>query len=386
MAAPSFNRVEIDLGALQNNFHSIRQTAGQQVKVMAVVKSDAYGHGMVECAQALHWAGCRCFGVAEVWEGVVLRRTGLEGEIVVLLGTAPESYEEIITYGLTPVVYDVDCITGLSQAAAEVNRDVRLYLKVDVGMGRLGVLPSEMELYVGLIKRLPGITLAGLLSHFPRADETAGADMTRKQLTDFRNILAKIKTGKAGSLVHHIANSAAFMYYPESRPDMIRPGISLYGYFPDGAPARARAVVPMLQLRPVMSLKTRIVQIKELGTGSGISYGHTFVTRRQSRIAVLPIGYADGYLRKLSNRGEVLIGGKRAPVCGRVCMNATMVDITDLERVQTGDEVVLLGQQGEEGITADEIAAWMETISYEVLCLFGTCNERFYVNAKTGIL
>ena len=318
--------------------------------------------------------------MAEVWEGVTLRRAGLQGEIVVLMGGSPESYDEIIKHKLTPVVYDVEFITGLSNAAAEKNTEVRLHLKVDVGMGRLGVLPAEVESYVSLIRRLPGISLSGLLSHFPVADEIESADKTREQLLYFRSVLARLKTKEAGSVVTHIANSAALMYFPDTRLDMVRPGISLYGYYPDASPARAKTAAPMLQLQPVMSFKTRIVQIKELDAGCGISYGHTFVTCRKSRIAVLPVGYADGYLRKLSNRAEVLIGGRRAPVCGRVCMNATMVDITDLPPVHPGDEVVLLGCQGDAIITADEIAKWMETISYEVLCLFGTFNERVYLN------
>jgi alanine racemase len=379
MEALSFNRVEIDIGALQHNFKSIQLTVGQQVRVMAVVKSDAYGHGLVACAQAIYLAGGRTFGVAEVWEGVILRRAGLQGEIVVLMGGSPESYDEIIKHKLTPVVYDVEFITGLSNAAAGKNTEVRLHLKVDVGMGRLGVLPAEVESYVSLIRRLPGISLSGLLSHFPVADEIESADKTREQLLYFRSVLARLKTKEAGSVVTHIANSAALMYFPDTRLDMIRPGISLYGYYPDASPARAKTAAPMLQLQPVMSFKTRIVQIKELDAGCGISYGHTFVTCRKSRIAVLPVGYADGYLRKLSNRAEVLIGGRRAPVCGRVCMNATMVDITDLPPVHPGDEVVLLGCQGDAIITADEIAKWMETISYEVLCLFGTFNERVYI-------
>jgi alanine racemase len=350
MEALPFNRVEIDIAALQDNFKSIQLTVGQQVRVMAVVKSDAYGHGLVACAQAIYLAGGRTFGVAEVWEGVALRRSGLQGEIVVLLGGSPESYDEIIKHKLTPVVYDVEFITGLSNAAAGKNTEVRVHLKVDVGMGRLGVLPAEVESYVSLIRRLPGISLSGLL-----------------------------KTKEAGSVVAHIANSAALLYFPDTRLDMIRPGISLYGYYPDASPARAKTAAPILKLQPVMSFKTRVVQIKELGAGCGISYGHTFVTRRKSRIAVLPVGYADGYLRKLSNRAEVLIGGRRAPVCGRVCMNATMVDITELPPAHTGDEVVLLGRQGDAVITADEIAKWMDTISYEVLCLIGTFNERVYI-------
>ena len=378
--ALSFNRVEIDIAALQKNYQSIQQTVGQQIKVMSVVKSDAYGHGLIECAQAIYLAGGRTFGVAEVWEGVSLRRANLAGEIVILLGGPSESYEEIISYKLTPVVYDVDFITGLSYEAERKNTEVRVHLKVDVGMGRLGVLPAQVESYVSLIKRLPSISLSGILSHFPLADEAGALEKTQEQVSNFRNVLAGLKTKKAGAVIAHIANSAALIYFPGTRLDMIRPGISLYGYYPDASPARAKTAAPLLQLQPVMSFKTRVVQIKELDAGCGISYGHTFVTRRKSRIAVLPVGYADGYLRKLSNRAEVLIGGRRAPVCGRVCMNATMVDVTDIPPVNPGDEVVLLGQQGDAKITADEIAKWMETISYEVLCLLGTFNERFYLN------
>lgn len=374
----SFNWVEIDISALQENFQSIQRAVGQHVRVMAVVKSDAYGHGLVACAQALYRAGGRTFGVAEVWEGVALRRAGLQGEIVVLLGGSRESYGEIINHALTPVVYDIDFITGLSREAARKNTEARVHLKVDVGMGRLGVLPAEVESYVALINRLPGISLSGLLSHFPVADAAGETAKTREQLSCFSNVLTRLKT-KVGSVVAHVANSAALIYFPDARLDMIRPGISLYGYYPDASPARAKTAAPMLQLQPVMTFKTRVVQIKELDAGCGISYGHTFVTRRRSRIAVLPVGYADGYSRKLSNRAEVLIGGRRAPVCGRVCMNATMVDITDLDPVHTGDEAVLLGRQGDAMITADEIAQWMETISYEVLCMFGISNERFYI-------
>ncbi len=379
MKPRSFNRVEIDTGALQANFQSIQQTVGQQVRIMAVVKSDAYGHGLVECAQAIYRAGGRTFGVAEVWEGAALRRAGLQGEIVVLLGGDSESYGEIIKYSLTPVVFDIDFITGLSHEAVRKNTEVGVHLKVDVGMGRLGVLPHQVESHVSLLKRLPGISLSGVLSHFPAADETGAVGTTQEQLALFRNVVTQLNIKEAEAVVAHIANSAGLINFPGSHLDMVRPGISLYGYYPDASPARAQASAPALHLQPVMGFKTRVLQIKELDAGCGISYGHTFVTRRKSRIAVLPVGYADGYLRKLSNRAEVLIDGRRAPVCGRVCMNATMVDITDLPRVLVGDEVVLLGRQGDENITADEIAGWLESISYEVLCLFGSFNERVYV-------
>jgi len=374
----SYNRVEIDLSALQANFQGIRETVGQQINIMAVVKSDAYGHGQVECAQALYSAGARTFAVAEVWEGVKLRRAGLEGDIVVLLGGSPELYADIIRYKLTPVVFDVDFLTGLSDAAARMKMEVKVHLKVDVGMGRIGIMPDEVESYISLIKRLPGISLSGMLSHFPVADEIDSLETTHTQLAQFKNVLADLKSKESGNIVSHIANSAALIYFPKSHLDMVRPGISLYGCYPDASPTRAKTAVPTLELQPVMSFKTRVIQIKEMGPGCGISYGHTFVTSRKSRIAVLPVGYADGYLRILSNRAQVLIGGRRAPVCGRVCMNATLVDVTDLPPVHSGDEVVLLGQQGDERITADEVAQWMETISYEVLCLFGSFNERVF--------
>lgn len=374
----SFNRVEIDTAALKNNFQSIRNTVGSQIKIMAVVKSDAYGHGLTECAEILADAGAGTFGVAEVWEGVKLRKAGVQGDIIVMLGGSSESYEDIIRFDLTPVVYEVDFITGLSDKAAGMQEEVKVHLKVDVGMGRIGIMPDDVESYVSLIKRLPGISLSGILSHFPVADEIESLQSTHEQLADFKNILADIKSEESGEIVSHIANSAGLIYFPKSHLDMVRPGISLYGCYPDGSDKRAKGVSPDLDLRPVMSFKTRVIQVKELEAGCGISYGHTFVTRRKSRIAVLPVGYADGYLRKLSNRAQVLIGGRRAPVCGRVCMNATLVDVTDLPPVHSGDEVVLMGCQKNEMIEADELAQWMETISYEVLCLFGNLNERTY--------
>lgn len=377
----SLNRVEIDLAALQHNFRMVQQTVKPQTRIMTVVKADAYGHGMLECAKGLYRAGARSFGVAEVWEGVELRRAGIEGEIIVLLGCGSETYEEIIDNNLIPVVYDIDNITGLSRAAVRKNRQVNVHLKVDVGMGRLGVLPSEVESLQALIRRMPAVTLTGLLSHFPVADESEAQAKTREQLASFKEVLTRLKENKNAAMIAHIANSAALFYFPETHLDMIRPGISLYGYFPDASPARAKIAAPDVELKPVMSFKTRIIQVKELAAGSGISYGHTFITRRRSRIAVLPVGYSDGYIRKLSNRAEVLIRGRRAPVCGRICMNATMVDITDLPMVESGEEVVLLGRQGDGVISADEIADWLESISYEVLCLFGSCNEKIYRNS-----
>lgn len=383
MTALSFNKVEIDLKALRDNFLNIRQAVGPQVRVMAVVKADAYGHGLERTARALYQAGARVFGVAETEEGAALRQAGVEGEIIVLLGPCPDHYDDLIKYKLTPVVFDLEVLAGLAGRAAQLDAVVDVHLKVDAGMGRLGILPEQVRPFVEAAAQLSGIRLSGVLSHFPEADNPAARARTREVLERFRSALSMVGGIAADRKVLHIANSAALAYLPDTHLDMVRPGISLYGCSPDGAAGQVCAGEPGLALRPVMSFKTRVIQVKEVAAGTGLSYGHIFVTGRPSRIAVLPVGYDDGYLRKFSNRAQVLIRGQRAPVCGRVCMNACLVDITDLPgsaEIRAGEEVVLLGRQGSGEITADEAASWLETINYEVLCLFGGRNRRVYLD------
>ncbi|MCF6289966.1 MAG: alanine racemase [Desulfobacterales bacterium] len=378
MTSFALNRVEIDLAALAANYAVVRETVGSGVRVMAVVKADAYGHGMVRVARTLAAAGARTFGVAEVEEGMALRGAGVPGEIVVLLGGPLESVAEMVGNQLTPVVFDIDTLAELSQRARALDAVLDVHLKVDVGMGRLGIMPAEVQGFVRQLTALPGLRLTGVLSHLPAADDPAADQNTSTQLRCFQEVLAGLEQKNGVGPVTHIANSAALLYHQPARLDMVRPGISLYGYYPDGAAGIGAATV---KLRPVMRFKTRVLQVKEVPAGAGISYGHTFVTRRPTRLAVLPVGYDDGYLRRLSNRAQVLIHGQRAPVRGRVCMNACMVDITDLDdaaAVRPGDEVVLIGPQGGELISADELAGWLETISYEVLCLIGSRNQRFY--------
>jgi alanine racemase len=380
MSVKSLNRVEIDLAALRHNYQSIVARTGKGVKVMAIVKADAYGHGMVAVAKVLAGAGVSTFGVAEVEEGVLLREEGVEGDIVVLLGAPACSVPDMVRFSLTPVVYDLDLMDTYNKELCEDQSVLDIHLKVDVGMGRLGILPGQVDDFLTRLQEFSQLRLTGVMSHFPLADEP-GSELTRKQLSQFGNILQKIDGRYPGQPVTHIANSAALAYDFATHLDMVRPGISLYGCHPDGIDGPGARQAP-LDLRPVMSFKSRILQVKEVDAGYGISYGHTFVTSRHARLAVLPVGYEDGYLRVLSNKAQVLINGQRAPVCGRVCMNACMVDITDIDpdrQVKAGDEVVLMGRQGNEEITADEVAEWMKTISYEVLCLFGSRNRRKYV-------
>ncbi len=369
----SYNTVEINLAALKDNFLAIQNRVGTGVDVLAMVKSDGYGHGLVPVVKALCQAGGRCFGVAEIGEGITLRDAGVAAEIVVLLGS--DHCQEIINYNLSPVVFDLDNLACLSKAAEKKGQKVGVHLKVDVGMGRLGIMPNQVVDFLKVCDDLPGVYLAGIMSHFPMADDAASSEKTSAQCRSFLDLAGEEQN-------RHIANSAAIISYPDSYLNMVRPGISLYGYYPaDSQEARQQ-----LDLTPVMSFKTRVIQLKDVPSGAGISYGHLFVTKRSTRLAVLPVGYADGYLRGLTGHAHVLIRGKRAPVCGRICMNACLVDVTDIPEVQVNDQVVLMGSQTSndlnralQTISGDEIAGWLDTISYEVLCLFGNNNDRVYV-------
>ena len=373
MPQSSYNRIYIDIAALRNNYGMIQNLVGPAVQILAMVKSDAYGHGLIHCAAALSQAGASYFGVAELEEAVALRQAGISGDIILLLGC--HDVQALIRHKLTPVVFDLDNIRAISAVATTNNVQIGLHLKIDVGMGRLGVMPEELQLFTAEIASLPGVYLAGVLGHFPMADQDEA--LTCSQNDAFTKLVGSLAddVGRATKPVCiHIANSAALIQYPEVRQKMVRPGISLYGCYP------MHNLAESVKLQPVMSFKTQVVQVKNVPAGYGISYGHLFETRRPSRLAVLPVGYADGYLRSLTGQASVLIKGQRVSVCGRICMNACVVDITDISGVQVGDEVVLLGRQDNAVISAEEVAGWMNTINYEVLCLFGNNNAREYIN------
>ena len=362
---------EIDLKALAFNYRQIKRHIPKGVSILAVVKADAYGHGAVPVSLKLEKLGVEYLGVAIPEEGVELRKGGVKAPILIFGGIFKGDAEEIIRYGLTPVVFDIESLKHLSKAAEKRRKKARVHIKVDTGMGRLGV-PSELfPAFLKDLRKYPDIEIEGLLSHFSMTD---GEEVyTSYQWKKYQEAMAMAREIGISSRYLHMASSATLTTFPSFSGNLVRPGIMLYGSYP------SPAIEKLIELRPVLTLKTRIHLLKSVSAGSRISYGGTFVTRRESLIATLPIGYADGYSTRLSNQGEVLIRGKRAPIVGRVCMDLIMVDVTGIPGVSKGDEAILIGRQGEERITADEIAKKIGSIPYEVLCLIGKRVPRVYI-------
>ncbi|HBT96434.1 MAG TPA: alanine racemase [Desulfobulbaceae bacterium] len=377
----SANRVWVSAAALKSNYRLMRSVLPPATPLLAMVKADAYGHGMVAAAGAFAEAGCRHFGVAELPEAVRLREylyaAGIDAEILVMAGLLPGQEEYFPRYGLSAAVFSLDSARLLSAAGAAAGRRVLVHIKVDCGMTRLGIMPEETLAFTEAIEQLSGIELAGIFAHFPEADSPEKPS-NRQVRDNFAVASAAFTTvlsaAKGLPPRHHLANSAGILNQRMAHFDMARSGIALYGYAPDGIPAHAVAGGEALQ--PAMRFVSRVLQVKDVAAGCGVSYGHTFVTARPSRLAVLPVGYEDGYQRALSNKASVLIHGRRAPIVGRICMNLCLADVTEIAAVATGDEVVLLGCQGDECVSADELAALAGTISYELLCMIGNNNQR----------
>ena len=367
----------VDLSALCANLDAIRGQLAPTVEVMAIVKDDAYGHGSVETARALAAHGIRRFGVANVAEGARLRRAGLAADVVVLGSIYPDDAAALFEHSLTPVISNLAVLQSLEAFGAERGQRIACHLKVDTGMGRLGLLADDVEEWLPELRGLGAVELHGVMSHFAEAEEP-DAPSCRGQLAAFRRTLARLRAEGHAPAVVHMANSAAVVGLPEAHFDMVRPGGMLYGIF--SHPPLARRI----RLTPVLTWKTRVLQLKKVPSNFRVSYGGAFVTRRESLIATLPVGYASGYKRSLSNKAAVLVRGRRAPVMGRVTMDLTMVDVTDIGGVQPGDEVVLLGAQGGEAISAEEMAGWADTISYEILTSISPGIPRTYIREKEG--
>jgi len=363
----------IDHEALRWNLRQIRSKVGAGVKILSMVKANGYGHGAAAVSQTLASVGGDAFGVATLEEGAELRQAGIHKPILVLAGAYVEQLEQFLTHDLTPVIHEIDGARAFEAAAQRRGKKLNVHLKIDSGMGRLGVPAAEPDSWIPELKKFTALDLEGVFSHFSHAESVEG-DYTRQQLDMFERMIQLLRAEGLAPRLVHFANSAATITLPAAYFDMVRPGIMLYGVYP--SPAMASYIT----LKPVLSWKTKILQLKKVPTGTSISYGQTFITNRESMIATLPIGYADGYQRLLSNRGEVLVGGRRAPVVGRVCMDLTMIDVTDIRNVQQGDEVVLLGRQSDAEISADEMAAWANTISYEILTSIGARVPRIHYN------
>jgi len=363
--------VEIDLTALRHNYRALKATARGAI-IMAVVKADAYGHGAVEVSRTLAGEGCANFGVATIGEARELRESGLSARIFLLGGFFREQAAEIVELNLTPFVFDVSLIAPLSAASSSAGRsNFPIHLKIDTGATRLGVMASQLGDAIEELRRLRGVRLEGIGTLLANAGDPS-SPITAAQLEVFEASLATLKSSGMSPEIVHVANSAALVLREDVRFSMVRPGLSLYGLPP------VPAVREKIELVPVMTFKTRVMQIKRVPAGTGVSYGHTFITPRESTIGVLPVGYADGYRRGLQQGGEVLVRGIRAPVVGAVCMDLTMVDLTDVEGAALSDEVILWGRGGNDTISVNDVARIAQTISYEMLCTVGRRVRRIY--------
>ena len=356
---------EIDLSAIRDNLRAIRSLIGPGVEIIGMVKADAYGHGAVAVGRTLAAEGVKRFGVALVEEGAALREAGIAGEMLVLGALLPEHAAEIVEHGFEAALSDI----AFARRLDEVSRRRRgspigVHVKLDTGMGRFG-FPLERALDVFCeLAGMPGLRLVGAMTHFASADEAGpagGAAFTRGQIAAFLKMREAVAAAGIRAPLWHAANSAGILLHPESHLDAVRPGLALYGGFP------AAQVPPAIKLRQAMTLKTRIVLVRDFAAGTTLGYGRTFRTARASRIAALPIGYADGFSRANSNKGQALARGRRAPIVGRVSMDTVLADVTDVAGAQAGDEVVLYGRQGDAEISIAEAADMLGTIPYELM-------------------
>ncbi len=352
--------VEVDLETIAYNVQQIKEIVGPEVNILAVLKADAYGHGAITVARTAINNGVAYCGVASVNEAVRLRKGGIHAPILVLGYTPAWLAREAILNNVTLTLYNTDIARTLSRAAGDLRRTACVHIKIDTGMGRLGLLPEQVVPFVREIRDLPNLDLAGIFTHFSIADD-ADLEYTRWQLARFQNVLDDLAEINVTFRTIHCANSAATLRLPESRFNTVRLGLAMYGLKPS----------PHVSLpagfRPALTWKTTIAQVKTLPRGSYVSYGNTYQTEQDETIAVIPVGYADGFRRAPTRWREVLVRGQRAPIVGRVCMDQTMINVSHIPNVRVGDEVVLIGQQGEDGITAEEAAEWLGTINYEVV-------------------
>ena len=366
-------RMEVNLHNIRANFSSIRSYVKKQ-EIFAVIKADAYGHGSIETACALIEEGCNQFAVAIPEEAIELRNAGITNQILVLGASAYSSVEELIRLDITATCTDVKFAMAMSKAAVKQKKTAKLHIKIDSGMGRLGFTIEEFKEAIEKILPLPSIDIAGMFTHFAVADETR-TDWTNHQFTEYKKALSIAESKGISIRVQHTCNSAGILAHPDKYLDAVRPGLILYGM----KPSPETVCVNPITLLPTFEVKTEIALVRNLPPATGISYGLHYITRGEELIAVLPVGYADGITRALSGKMSVLIHGQRCPVVGIICMDLMMVNVTGIEGVQIGDEAVIIGKQGNNIISPEEMANARNTVNYEIPIIFSKRIPREYV-------
>lgn len=366
--------LEINLDNLANNIKGIRNIVKKDTMIMAVIKANGYGHGSVELAKLYKELGVERLATSIVTEAVELRKAGIEGPIQLLSYTSKEQLGLVVDYDIIQGIYSYNDAAELSKIAVEKGKTAKIHIKIDSGMCRIGFLPNDESIEdIVKISKLPNIEIEGAFTHFAKADET-DKSFTRTQYERFKWVIDRLENEGIHIKIKHVSNSATIIDLPEYNLDMVRPGIILYGYYPSNEVNKDR-----ISLKPAMTLKGKISHVKRLPKDTGISYGHIYYTLRDSVIATIPIGYADGYSRMLSGKGFVYVKGKRVPIVGRICMDQLMIDVTDLEDVQIGDEVVLFGEGNDDYPQVEEIASLLGTINYELICMMGRRIPRVYI-------
>ena len=359
---------EINLRNLEYNFRLVRKIVGKNVKILVPVKADAYGHGIIAVSKRLERLGVDYLGVASIDEGIILRQNGIKKPVLVLSPIFPDGVQALLKHNLIPSVCTWELALKLDRQAARRKQKAVIHIKVDTGMHRIGIAHHSARKFVRQVSRLKNILVEGIFTHFPCADNKPA--FTRRQIGMFEALVRQLEKEGIRIPLKHAANSLGVLDYPDGHFNMVRPGLMVYGLSPRD---RLRH-----KLLPVLSLKTKIAYVKAVEKGKGVSYGHTYVTSRRTRLATLPVGYGDGYPRSLSNKAFCLIAGKRVRIIGRICMDQMLADVTNIKNAKTGQEVVLIGRQKDKAISAEELAKLAGTIPYEIVCNLGRRIPRVY--------
>lgn len=368
----SLTWVEVNLNAISHNINQIKSLVEKKgSKLLAVVKDNAYGHGAIEIANLASKIPVYMLGVATLDEAIELRQAGIESPILVLGTMLPDHAEDIIKNDIIQTVCDLNICKPLAETAKKLHKKAKVHVKVDTGMGRIGIYYEDAVNFIKTIRQFSELNIEGLFTHFAVSDTEK--DYTNLQIERFRSVISIIEKNGIHIPIKHAANSSAIINFPQSYFNMVRPGIAIYGIYPCQNPKIK------LELKPALELKTRIIYLKEVPPGFSLSYGRTYVTQKTTKVATLAIGYGHGFNRKLSNKGEVIIRGKKAPIIGTICMDQSLCDVTHIQDVSVGDEVIVIGRQRDEEITADDLSHKIGTISYEILCNINERIPRLYL-------